>query len=106
MVRPSTTALSLLLLFSAAVAAAAAAPAKPDRLDAVKTDIRLKNFTAAAASLQTMAAAGDADAQYLLATFYLNGLVGPRDAGKARTWFEKSANQGNARAAFSLATLL
>src|SRR5207253_1093156 len=38
--------------------------------------------------------------------FYLNGVSGPRDPATAKTWLEKAANKGSARAAFSLATLL
>ncbi len=56
--------------------------------------------------LQRIAAKGDAEAQYLLGVFYLNGVTGPRNPTLARGWFEKSATQGNPRAAFSLATLL
>src|ERR1700756_5971034 len=69
----------------------------PDPLDGVKTSIRLKNFAAAATELQKLAAAGNPDAQYLLAVFYLNGLNGPRDAAQARPWLEKAAQQGNTR---------
>jgi len=102
----SRGALAALLLLGCCAAAAAALPAASDRLDGVKKDIRLKNFAGAAASLQGLAAAGDAEAQYLLATFYLNGLNGPRDLAQARVWLEKAATQGHARAAFSLANLL
>src|SRR2546429_3083811 len=48
----------------------------------------------------------NAEAQYLLAVLYLNGLIAARDATQARTWLEKSATQGSAQAAFSLANLL
>ena len=102
----SRGALGALLLLGCCAAAAAALPAAPDRLDGVKKDIRLKNFAGAAASLQGLATTGDAEAQYLLATFYLNGLNGPRDLAQARVWLEKAATQGHARAAFSLANLL
>src|SRR5207249_2277074 len=78
----------------------------PDPLDGVKTSIRLKNFAAAATELQKLAAAGNPDAQYLLAVFYLNGVNGPRDPATAKTWLEKAANKGSARAAFSLAALV
>src|SRR5258705_5192102 len=92
-----------------AVGAALAAPRQPirppDPLEGVKTGIRLKNFTEAATALQRLAAAGNAEAQYLLAAFYLNGVNGPRDVAQAKAWLEKSAGQGNARAAFSLANL-
>src|SRR5216110_1068156 len=89
-----------------AAGAALAVSRPPDPLDGVKTSIRLKNFAAAATELQKLAAAGNPDAQYLLAVFYLNGVNGPRDPATAKTWLEKAANKGSARAAFSLATLL
>src|SRR5580700_8445835 len=77
----------------------------PDALDGVKTAIRLKNFSEAAVMLRRLADGGNDEAQYMLAVFYLNGVNGPRDPAAAHTWLEKSALQGNARAAFSLATL-
>src|SRR5581483_2815292 len=84
----------------------AAAPRTADPLETAKSDIRLKKFAAAATELQRLAVAGNSEAQYVLGTFYLNGLSGPRDPAKAREWLEKSASQGNARAAFSLSVLL
>ena len=91
-------------------AAAASGPSKgfgrtADPLEGVKNAIRLKNFTGAQSDLQRLADAGNAEAQYLLAVFFLNGLGGPRDPVQAKLWLEKSASQGNARAAFSLASL-
>src|SRR6516225_11999116 len=74
---------------------------RTDALESVKASIRLKNFGAAQSELQRLAGAGNADAQYLLAAFYLNGLGGPRDPVQAKLWLEKSAAQGNSRAAFS-----
>ena len=98
-----------LLALSAAGAAAAAGTTstfgRTDALESVKAAIRLKNFGAAQSDLQRLAAAGNADAQYLLAAFYLNGLGGPRDVAQAKIWLEKSAAKGNSRAAFSLASL-
>src|SRR5205085_2773463 len=95
-------ALSMVLVAGAALGVSR----PPDPLDGVKTSIRLKNFAAAATELQKLAAGGNPDAQYLLAVFYLNGVSGPRDPATAKTWLEKAANKGSARAAFSLATLL
>jgi len=70
-----------------------AAPAAKDPLDGVKESIRLKQFAGGATELQRLAAAGNPDAQYLLAVFYLNGLNGPRDAAQARSWLEKAAQR-------------
>ena len=89
-----------------ATGAAHAAASAVDPLEPVKTAIRLKNFSAAAATLQQLASGGNVEAQYLLGVFCLNGVSGPRDPQAARSWFEKAANQGHARAAFSLAALL
>ncbi|HUL18603.1 MAG TPA: hypothetical protein VLV29_04985, partial [Steroidobacteraceae bacterium] len=95
-------ALALLCVSGAAHAAASAV----DPLEPVKSAIRLKDFSAAAATLQQLAAGGNPEAQYLLGVFCLNGVNGPRDPQAARGWFEKAAGQGHARAAFSLAALL
>lgn len=76
-----------------------------DPLEKVKQSIRLKQFKAAQTQLEGLAAAGNADAQYLLAAFYLNGLNGPREADRARPWLEKAAAQGNAAAIRSLKAL-
>ncbi|MFL6605482.1 MAG: ankyrin repeat domain-containing protein [Steroidobacteraceae bacterium] len=97
---------ALLALGTLPLHIAYAAPAAQDPLDGVKESIRLKQFAGAATELQRLAAAGNADAQYLLGVFYLNGLNGPRDAAQARPWLEKAAQQGNSRAILSLNTLL
>ena len=87
----------LLALPAAQVVVAAPAPATKslrrtdDTLEGVKTAIRLKDFGAAQSELQRLADAGNADAQYLLAAFYLNGLGGPRNPVQAKLWLEKSA---------------
>src|SRR2546421_1264508 len=106
MARPRAALLAVLGML--AVGAALAAPrqfSRPDPLEGVKTAIRLKKFAEAATALQKLAGTGNADAQYMLAVFYLNGVNGPRDPAQAKSWLEKSAGQGNARAAFSLANL-
>ena len=109
--RSACAAIALTLLALALgqpAAAASAGPAKgfgrtADPLEGAKNAIRLKNFTGAQSDLQRLADAGNAEAQYLLAVFFLNGLGGPRDLAQAKLWLEKSAAQGNARAAFMLA---
>jgi TPR repeat protein len=93
----------LLGLLAAATAFGVSRPADP--LEGVKASIRVKNFTAAATELQRLAEGGNPEAQYMLAVFYLNGLRGPPDPATARSWLEKSAAKGNARAAYSLASL-
>ena len=101
-----SSALACVLLAYAAAALPAQPAAAADTLEGVKTAVRLKNFSQASEMLQRIAAKGDPEAQYLLGVFYLNGVAGPRNPAAAREWFEKAATQGNARAAFSLATLL
>ena len=46
----------------------------------------------------TQATQGDALAQHLLGSLYLNGEVVPQDYAKARQWYEKAAAQGDWRA--------
>jgi len=101
MARPECM-LAVLGLLAAGTALPVSRP--PDPLEGVKASIRVKDFAAAAKALQRLADAGNAEAQYLLAVFFLNGLRGPPDPVTARSWLEKSAAQGNARAAFSLAS--
>ena len=90
-----------------AVALAAAGQAmgsdrNADPLDAVRTEIRLKNFAAAAEGLRRLAEGGNVTAQYRLGIFYLNGLNGPRDPAQARIWLTKAAQQGLASATATL----
>ena len=84
----------------------AAPSGSPDELEPVRSAVRLKKFSEAAGKLQALATAGNAEAQYQLGCFFLNGLNGPRDAAQARHWFEQAAGQRHARAAYSLANLL
>lgn len=82
-----------------------AASAAPDPLAKAKEAIRLKQFNTAEGELRQLAEAGNVDAQYVLAVFYLNGLNGPRDEDRARAWLEKSAAAGSRAAALSLSRL-
>ena len=49
-------------------------------------------------SLREPAAAGDAQAQFILGNYYFSGVGVPQDYGQALLWFTKSANQGFAAA--------
>ena len=60
---------------------------------------------AAVAELRVLAQAGDAEAQYALATAYSDGLALPRDYRRAAEWYEKAALQGHSRAQFNLGFL-
>src|SRR5437764_313014 len=85
-----------------AIKSAICATPNPDPLDAVRTEIRLKNFGAAAEGLRHLADGGNATAQYRLGIFYLNGLNGPSDPAQARVWLSKAAQQGLASATATL----
>src|SRR3989440_12397355 len=107
MARPRPALLAVLGVLAVGAAMAATRQfSRPDPLEGVKTAIRLKKFAEAATALQKLAGAGNAQAQYMLAVFYLNGVNGPRDPKQAKGWLEKCARPGNARAAFSLADLV
>lgn len=93
------------LLLALAVERAVCAP-RSAALAAVKAEISLHDFDAAAAALERLAGEGDPEAEYLLGVFYLQGLDGPANPTLARQWLEKAATQGQARAAFTLAALL
>ena len=56
-------------------------------------------------SLRTAAMKGDAVAQFLVASRYLNGEGIPQDAARAALWFERAAGQGLAVAQYRLGTL-
>lgn len=59
----------------------------------------------ALAQLQAPAEAGDADAQYAMGSLYSDGLAVPRNYRKAAQWFGRAAEQGHAKAEFSLGFL-
>ena len=94
---------SLLVLVGAMALASGhalgAASSAVDPLESAKAAIRVKEYGRAAGDLEREAAKGNKEAQYLLGTFALNGLVTDRDVAKARMWFEKAATNGHARAA-------
>src|SRR6185295_1986537 len=101
-----TALVAVLLIEAAGSHSCVAATRAPDPLESAKAAIRLKDYSRAATELERAAAGGNADAQYLLGTFALNGLVAERDTAKAKVWLEKAAANGHARAAYSLAALL
>lgn len=68
--------------------------------------LRTKQFEQAVASLQPLAARGDADAQYLLGLAIQGGIGTAHDAGAARRWLQAAAEQKHAAAAFALAGAL
>ena len=58
-----------------------------------------------AEEVQTWAAQGNVDAQYILGVMYFFGDGVPQDYAKARQWYERAAAQGDARAQFALGAM-
>ena len=63
------------------------------------------NYTEAVKWFRKAAERGDADAQFMLGTFYENGEGVPQDYQEAVKWYRKAAEQGNADAQFLLGGL-
>lgn len=74
--------------------------------EAARLALRTKQFSQAIASLQPLAARGDADAQYLLGLAFQNGIGIEQDSVAARRWLQAAADQKHAAAAFALAGTL
>lgn len=72
------------------------------REDVVWIVWRLSLLTLDVDSLRTQAAAGDRDAQFLLATAYDSGDGVERDGAEAAVWYRKAAEQGDVDAQFLL----
>ena len=90
---PATLCLALLLVSGLAHA--------NDRLLIKEANAALshKDYSTAFSKFSILAQHGNAAAQFNLGAFYLNGQGVRKDEKKAYEWFEKSAAQGNARAA-------
>ena len=88
------------LLAASAGDAASKSVAKPavDPLEGAKAALRLKEFARAATELEANAKKGNTEAQYLLASLYLNGLGVSVDLPRARALLEQAAGQKHARA--------
>ena len=63
------------------------------------------NYTEAVKWFRKAAERGDADAQFMLGTFYENGEGVSQDYQEAVKWYRKAAEQGNADAQFLLGGL-
>jgi ankyrin repeat protein len=77
-----------------------------DDTEPARLALRTKQFAQAIASLQPLAARGDADAQYLLGLAIQNGVGIAQDPATARRWLQAAADQKHAAAAFALAGAL
>lgn len=95
--------LSGLLFLGQAVVSDADTPATMD--DALY-NLRVRNYSTALTQLTPLAEAGDAQAQYRLATLYLKGHGVDRSILIAANWLKKSAAQANANACYQLGKLL
>jgi len=79
--------------------------ARADALSDAQAAIGRKDYAAAVALLEPLAAAGDKRAQTRLGTLYHLGLGVREDDTLARQWFELAARQGFAPAQFELGNL-
>jgi TPR repeat protein len=82
-----------------------ATPVLAATMDDVRAAMAEKRMFDAFQDLLELAPEGDPFAQYELAGFYHWGRVGPTDFTKARTWYERSAKQGNVDAMLGLAVI-
>lgn len=72
---------------------------------AVETGQKLPSKKVGSLELRKAAAAGDASAQFVIASRYINGKLVKRDYAKAALWFQKAASNGLAPAQYRLGTL-
>ncbi len=83
------------------------APAKQvkpqDPVEPARAALRTLQFDKAIALLNGAGNAGNADAQYLLALIYLNGVGVPADAARGRALLQTAAEHGHGEAAYVLA---
>src|ERR1700685_928621 len=86
---------------------AGGAPVKPpkpqDPVEPARAALRLLQFDKAVALLNGAGVAGNADAQYLLALIYLNGVGVPADPARGRALLLTAAEHGHSEAAYVLA---
>lgn len=64
-----------------------------------------QQYQSAFADLLPVARQGDAEAQYAVGYLYYNGLGVAKDFNSAVSWFNKAADQGNAKAKKALAMM-
>lgn len=88
-----------LLIMSGGIALAA------DPMENIREMIKSGESFRAYQALKPLAEAGRAEAQYELAGFYHYGYVGSADFKSARSWYLRSAKQGNPQAMLGLATM-
>jgi TPR repeat protein len=90
------------LLGALAIAAAFAAPAAADPLDDGVTAYHDKEYAKAAELWRPLAESGNAGAQYLLGSLYLEGHGVEHNDATAFMWFQRAASQGDAAAQYNV----
>jgi TPR repeat protein len=90
------------LLGALAIAAAFAAPAAADPLDDGVTAYHDKEYAKAAELWRPLAESGNAGAQYLLGSLYLEGHGVEHNDAMAFMWFQRAASQGDAAAQYNV----
>jgi TPR repeat protein len=90
------------LLGAFAIAAAFAAPVVADPFDDGVTAYHDKEYTKAAELWRPLAESGNAGAQYLLGSLYLEGHGVEHNDAVAFMWFLRAANQGDAAAQYNV----
>jgi len=86
------------LMIVALVVAVLTGSAMPGLAQATSQEVNIER-------IKSRAAAGSADAQYILGDLYINGLGVPADRQKGARWLRKSAEQGYAPAQYMLGYL-
>jgi uncharacterized protein len=90
------------LLGAFAIAAVFAAPSAADPLDDGVTAYANKAYAKAAELWRPLAESGNAGAQYLLGSLYLEGHGVEHNDAIAFMWFQRAANQGDAAAQYNV----
>lgn len=93
------------LLFAGVLSMSASAPVIAQNFDAGLSAYTQKQYDAARIQFQPLAEAGEANAQYYMGVLFGLGRGVERDLGTAETWFAKAAEQGHARAMFSMGNI-
>jgi eukaryotic-like serine/threonine-protein kinase len=76
------------------------------QVDDLRAAYERKDYGTARALAEPLAKNGDAESQYVMAILYDDGLGGlNKDSYRAFDWYQKSANQGFAKAQFNLAIM-
>ena len=71
----------------------------------VQTQDEHRPAAQALADLRASAEAGDAEAQFILGSFYVTGAGVPQDDAGAVAWYRRAAEQGHARAQYNLGVM-